>query len=101
MRRNASDVEMWFGLAVKTRRLAMEWSISTLAKMVGLTTRQLEMIERADAVTRLTDVQAIANAFGIDLNEITRPPIATARETRPGGPVPCAAASSRKKKATR
>lgn len=75
MSRAASASERWFGLAVRTARLASCVSDAEFAARADLTARQVTIIERCEGHVTLVAAIALANAIGSRLEDMVRAPL--------------------------
>jgi transcriptional regulator with XRE-family HTH domain len=64
-----------FGRACLDTRLALDVDREELARRVGISSRYIAMIERGDANATLGVVERIAEALGLELELLARPPI--------------------------
>ena len=64
-----------FGRACLDTRLSLDIEREDLARRVGLTARYLAMIERGEANPTLGVVERIAEALGLELELLARPPV--------------------------
>lgn len=84
-------------LAARIRELreAAGMTQAGLAEAAGLTARAVEGLERGRGMPRLDTACALADAMGVDVGELRRPPCAVGRRA-PGRPPRKPAEDSRK-----
>lgn len=68
-------IRVSFGRACLVTRLALDITQQTLAERVGVTRSYIARIERGEANPSLLLIEAIADALGLELDLIARPPL--------------------------
>lgn len=70
-----TTLRIGFGRACRDTRLSLDVARDELARRVGISSRYIAMIERGDANPTLDVVERIAEALGLELELLARPPV--------------------------
>lgn len=77
MRVRVSDVDLWFGLNLRTARMAAGMNHEQLGEQADLSGRVVQMLERGETRVRLSVALRLARLFGMTVEDLSSPPIPT------------------------